>query len=112
MSRFSKRFHAADGADHILVDKDPSIGVGWITFARPEKVNALTVEMREYLNESLWRLEIDDDVRVVVLRAQGRAFTAGHDLAEERTWNKRPPGKKRIGMTENTMYFQDILGGK
>jgi len=112
MSRFSKRFHAQDGAEYILVDKDPAAGIGTITLARPEKLNALTVEMREYLNESLWRLEVDDDVRVVILKAQGRAFTAGHDLAEERTWNKRPPGKKRIGMTENTMYFQDILGGK
>jgi enoyl-CoA hydratase len=111
MSRFSKRFNAHEGAEYIRVEKDTEKCVAWITFARPEKLNALNVEMREYLNESLWRLETDDDVRVTVLRSEGRAFTAGHDLSEERTWNKRPPGKKRIGMTENHLYFHEILGG-
>jgi enoyl-CoA hydratase/carnithine racemase len=112
MSRFSKLYDASEAADNILVEKDASRGIAWITLNRPEKVNALSIQMREYLNEQLWQLELDDEVKVVVLKGAGRAFTAGHDLAEERTWNKRPPGKKRIGLTENATYMQEIIGGK
>ena len=57
-----------DGRIEVMRD-DP---IATVVLNRPEKLNALNVEMREYLNESLWRLETDDDVRVVVLRAEGR----------------------------------------
>jgi enoyl-CoA hydratase/carnithine racemase len=112
LSRFSKRFNVEDSSEHVLVDREPSRGIVWITLNRPEKLNALTVSMREYLNERLWDMDMDDDVRVVVLRGNGRAFCAGHDLTEERTWSERPPGKKRIGLTENATYFEDMIGGK
>ena len=55
----------------------------WITLNRPEKLNAISHELRGALSDALGRAAADDDVRVVVLRANGRAFSAGYDLAEE-----------------------------
>ena len=55
----------------------------WITLNRPEKLNAISHELREALAAALTQAAADDAVRVVVLRANGRAFSAGYDLSEE-----------------------------
>lgn len=55
----------------------------WVTFDRPEAMNAMTFEMYETLVECCERAEADDDVRVLVLRGAGeRAFVAGTDIAQ------------------------------
>lgn len=53
-----------------------------ITFARPEKKNALTTAMYVAIGEALTRAETDPAVRVVLFEAEGDAFTAGNDIAE------------------------------
>jgi enoyl-CoA hydratase len=55
----------------------------WITLNRPDKLNAISHELRGALADALRRAAADDEVRVVVLRASGRAFSAGYDLSEE-----------------------------
>jgi 2-(1,2-epoxy-1,2-dihydrophenyl)acetyl-CoA isomerase len=60
---------------------DVSAGVATITLARPEALNALTVEMKLALLDALGRAA-DDDVRAVVLTGEGRAFCVGQDLRE------------------------------
>jgi enoyl-CoA hydratase len=54
--------------------------VGVITLDRPEAANAQTMEMLDDLDEAWSRAAADDDVRVIVLRANGKHFSAGHDL--------------------------------
>jgi 2-(1,2-epoxy-1,2-dihydrophenyl)acetyl-CoA isomerase len=49
-----------------------------LTMNRPERLNALSAELVRRLGEELSR--ISDDTRAVVLRGNGRAFSAGHDL--------------------------------
>ena len=56
-------------------------GVATITMARPDALNALTVEMKLALLAALERAS-DDDVRAVVLTGEGRAFCVGQDLRE------------------------------
>ncbi len=55
----------------------------WITLNRPDKLNAISHELRDALSACFDRAAADDEVRVVVLRANGRAFSAGYDLSEE-----------------------------
>lgn len=55
--------------------------VASITLNRPEKRNALSPELIGGLKEAFHRAETDDEVRVVVLKANGDAFCAGADLA-------------------------------
>ena len=48
-----------------------------ITLNRPEKLNALSMELQRELNEALWEADNDSRVHAVILRANGRAFSAG-----------------------------------
>lgn len=57
-------------------------GVLRITLARPEKKNALTNDMYGALAAAVERAETDPQVRVVLLAAEGDAFTAGNDLGD------------------------------
>jgi enoyl-CoA hydratase/carnithine racemase len=54
--------------------------VATITLARPEKRNALGLDMLHELIDAL--RSVPDDAGVVVLAAEGPAFSAGHDLSE------------------------------
>ncbi|MEO3787228.1 enoyl-CoA hydratase/isomerase family protein [Actinocorallia sp. B10E7] len=56
---------------------------GWtlLTLNRPDKLNALTVEMFGELRRHVVELRDDDSVGCVVLRGAGRCFSAGHDLS-------------------------------
>lgn len=57
-------------------------GVTTLTLNRPDRLNALGVEMREQLVDGLARADADEAVRCVVLTGAGRAFSAGADLKE------------------------------
>jgi enoyl-CoA hydratase/carnithine racemase len=55
---------------------------GRITLNRPEKRNALSLELMEELIDALGTLGADRDVRAIVIEGAGVAFSAGHDLSE------------------------------
>ncbi|UII27005.1 enoyl-CoA hydratase-related protein [Fulvivirga maritima] len=55
--------------------------IGYITLNRPEKRNALSYEVVSELKEAFSRASADDEVKVIVLAAEGKAFCAGADLA-------------------------------
>jgi enoyl-CoA hydratase/carnithine racemase len=59
---------------------DVADGVGHITFTRPDKLNALTYESYGELEELTRAMPRRDDVKVVVLRGEGKAFCAGGDV--------------------------------
>jgi enoyl-CoA hydratase/carnithine racemase len=62
-----------------LVSHSIEAGVGEIVLNRPDKLNALTLEMVEALHASLQAAEAVG-VRALILRGEGRAFSAGRDL--------------------------------
>jgi len=67
--------------------------VATVTFNRPKKMNAATVDMGEAMIEAFAEIEENDDVRVVILTGAGdRAFCAGDDVQE--AWND--PRTKKI----------------
>ena len=53
-----------------------------LTLNHPEKRNALSRAMLESLKEHLARIAADHSVKVVILRAAGPVFSAGHDLRQ------------------------------
>jgi enoyl-CoA hydratase len=68
--------------DDIVVDRVGTDGrVARVTLNRPDKLNALSVELLSHLRIVLMDLEEDFDARVIILRGAGRAFSAGYDLA-------------------------------
>jgi enoyl-CoA hydratase len=57
-------------------------GVATLTLARPERRNALSIELRDEIAAQLERWATDPAVRVVVLTGAGSSFCAGFDLDE------------------------------
>jgi len=55
-----------------------------ITLNRPEKRNALSIEMVEELRDALWEADDDKSVHCVILKGEGAAFCAGYDLTPSR----------------------------
>ncbi len=56
--------------------------VAEIILSRPEKLNAFSTQLREDLSFYLDKVETSPDIRIVVLRGEGRGFSAGADLTE------------------------------
>ncbi len=63
----------------ILFEK--GAGVANVALNRPKKLNAFDGQMHEELYDALEAASSDDEVRCVVLRGEGRGFSAGADLA-------------------------------
>ena len=58
----------------------PAERVGRITLTRPESANAQDYQMLSDLNQAFDCAAQDEQVRVIVLAAEGRHFSSGHDL--------------------------------
>lgn len=54
--------------------------LGYITLNRPEKRNALSYDLVTELKQAFDQLEQSEEVKVIILRAEGKAFCAGADL--------------------------------
>ncbi len=65
----------------ITVEKD---AVLWVTLNRPERRNPLSSDMIAALSDAITSGGEDANTRVIVIRAAGPAFSAGHDLRETR----------------------------
>lgn len=57
-------------------------GILSVTFNRPDKYNALTFAMLAELADALDRFREDDSLRVLLLRANGKFYSAGLDVSE------------------------------
>ncbi|MDI6854196.1 MAG: enoyl-CoA hydratase-related protein [Deltaproteobacteria bacterium] len=64
----------------VLVDKKEHIGI--ITLNRPQAMNTFNVAFARQLNDALWEMENDPEVRVVVIDANGKHFSTGISLDE------------------------------
>lgn len=65
--------------DKVIYEKKGPVSI--IRFNRPEKLNALDLEVRRTLLELMRRSEGDDEVASVVLTGEGKAFCVGADLS-------------------------------
>ncbi|VXD04418.1 Enoyl-CoA hydratase [Pseudomonas sp. 9AZ] len=52
-----------------------------VSLNQPESLNALTVELAQGFLQAMLKIKDNDNVRVVVIKGQGRAFCAGGDLS-------------------------------
>jgi enoyl-CoA hydratase len=66
---------------HMLAEIDGPIG--WMTFNKPERRNAVSLDMWEAMPEIIHRFESDPSVRVIVLKGAGdKAFVSGADISQ------------------------------
>ena len=65
-----------------LIVEVSSSFVGTITLNRPESMNTFSSDMAAELFQALQQLDSDNKVRVILIKANGRAFSAGIDVKE------------------------------
>lgn len=66
--------------ENLLIET--SDGVVRLTLNRPDKRNALSLELLEQFEHAIENIGADAQARVVVIAARGSVFSAGHDLSE------------------------------
>lgn len=78
---------AEQTTDSLPADQDDSIvlyevaeGIAWITMNRPRYNNAQNGRMTYLLDAAFQRAVADDEVKVIVLKGEGKHFSAGHDI--------------------------------
>lgn len=67
-------------SDDVLIVGDDLPGVRCLTLNRPKSLNALNGELTKQLLAAVRRTAADDTIKVIVVKAAGRAFCAGADL--------------------------------
>jgi enoyl-CoA hydratase len=84
--------------DLVLYAVDGRVGV--VTLNRPDKLNAISVDLKRALVARLTEADRDPTTNVVVLRANGRAFSAGYDIS---------PNPARAARKGNALAWHESL---
>jgi enoyl-CoA hydratase len=93
---------------YISYDTSDSGAIAHIALNRPRYRNAQNRGLLVELDDAFGRAERDDTVRVVILRGNGPAFSAGHDLGTADTVAEREPGPDQ----HPTFTCNGATGGK
>lgn len=92
---------------------EPKDGVAEIRLNRPEKRNAINVQMIFELEAALGAFEVDQDCRVLVLGANGTTFSSGHDLQRDQgldlEWERKRATSEGRYQVEDTLYRKQSL---
>lgn len=84
-------------------------GLAWVKFNRPEKRNCMSPKLNRQMKKVLEELEFRDDVKVLVLTGEGKAWTAGMDLQEYFRENEaRGMGAVRAAQRESYGWFERL----
>ena len=84
-------------------------GIAWVKFNRPEKRNCMSPKLNRQMKKVLEELEFRDDVKVVVLTGEGKAWTAGMDLQEYFRENEaKGMGAVRAAQRESYGWFERL----
>jgi enoyl-CoA hydratase len=78
-----------------------------ITLNRPEKLNALSLELQQELHDALWEADNDTRVHAVIIRGAGRAFSAGYDLTPLGNRRPAPEGDHYTAVYRGARTFDD-----
>ena len=70
--------------------KEPETGIGLITLNRPDRLNALSLDMVGELHDLFQAAKERKDLRVLVLTGEGRGFCSGADLKDARLRQEFP----------------------
>jgi len=66
--------------DLVIFEKEESLG--WLILNRPQKRNALSLDLMKEMQNKLRVIAEDKEIKVVIIRGNGPSFCSGHDLRE------------------------------
>ncbi|MFX1317526.1 MAG: enoyl-CoA hydratase/isomerase family protein, partial [Promethearchaeota archaeon] len=68
--------------ESVLLKKEPEKKIAWLILNRPEKLNTINEELTLQLQQTLAKVELDKEIRVLIITGAGeKAFSAGADLS-------------------------------
>ena len=84
-------------------------GIAIITLNYPDKLNAISLKMKESLFAATDEVDKDDSIKVVILTGAGRGFCAGHDISEMAAGTAKEPSLyDRLNTTNNEASFYKL----
>jgi enoyl-CoA hydratase len=90
----------------VIYEPDHETHVAKITMNRPDRMNALSHQLRAELFHAIKVAERDNDINVVVIKGAGRAFSAGYDLAGGNVGVEEPDfGSQYVGSGHWARYL-------
>jgi enoyl-CoA hydratase/carnithine racemase len=115
----------------VLYEKDPATKIATITLDRADELNAMTIDAQHRYADLIRLAGIDDDVKVLVIRANGPDLGSGADLPElmdimarrgdvtmktalripEDADVEYPPGKSYRYNASNVQFYTDPAAG-
>ena len=88
--------HKKEAEAHVLYEKDKATKIATITFKRLDKHNTATIGMRARFGELVFKANIDDDVKVLVIRGEGDNLGSGGDLNEHGDLYLNPQARRQL----------------
>ncbi len=68
--------------DTVLLKKEPEHKIAWLVLNRPEKLNSINEDLALHLQQTLMKVELDKEIRVLIITGAGKkAFSVGADLS-------------------------------
>ncbi len=83
--------------------------ITWLTLNRPEKRNAMNPAFFSRLLEIFPEFDEDPSVRVVIIKGEGKSFTAGLDLTESAELFQSPTAASREKFKSDIQRLQDSM---
>ncbi|MGB8366680.1 MAG: enoyl-CoA hydratase/isomerase family protein [Rhizomicrobium sp.] len=98
----------AEAKKYIRYEKDVKNKIAYLTFDRPDMLNATTIGMRQNYADLVFKANVDDDVKVLVIRGAGANIGAGGDLPEQAEMLSETAGKDTSLLQEFGINDPDV----
>lgn len=96
-------------ADYECIRLEKNNYVGHLVLCRPEQRNRMSLKFFEEIVEVFEGIDDDDEIRVVLISAEGKSFTAGLDLVEAAGLFSNPTAKSRHDFKKMIMRLQEPM---
>jgi enoyl-CoA hydratase/carnithine racemase len=100
---------AVPQADQPYLLREDRDGICTLTMNRPQQMNLLTSGMLDALQREFDSLKNNPKIRVVILAATGKGFSAGHDLKEIKALKEQPKIEQLFAQCSRMMQTIPVL---
>lgn len=96
--------------DYQTVKVEKEGGIAWVILNRPEKRNAMSVQLHYDMLDALTELETDEETKIVVITGAGNSWCAGQDLRDYfRVTDKNPVERRRAGWASQEWRWRRLF---
>ncbi len=89
-----------------LIKLEKQDHIAWVTLNRPEKRNALNIQMLEQMVAAFHQMDQDPDIRAIILKGEGKCFCAGVELGDLAALIEKKSADYRERLRRTILYGQ------